>query len=165
MPGKLRNKADTAWHTGTWLGKDTEADESIVQCDGTILKVRAVKRVIPSRQWNTELHKSLNSTPWDPKGKDTTDTGFVLPPSMVASGRIRPPPGLETEVTEEQTEEAKSEEQMVDEDDKESLRSLEQQSTDVRLPQLERVRSPERTNEDELSDDDTIGNTNVKLLH
>ena len=44
---------------------------------------------------------------------------------------------------------------MADEDDKESLRSLEQQSTDVRHPQLERVRSPKRTNEDELSDDDT----------
>ena len=67
------------------LGKDTEADESIVQCEGTVLKVRSVKRVIPSKQWNTDLHKLLNSIPWDPKGKDTTDTDFVLPPSMVAS--------------------------------------------------------------------------------
>ena len=67
---------------GIWLGKDTEADESIVHCEGSVYKVRTVKRVIPSKQWNTELHKSLNSTPWDPKGKDTTDTGFVLPPSM-----------------------------------------------------------------------------------
>ena len=41
---------------------------------------------------------------------------------------------------------------MADEDDKESL---EQQNTDVRFPQLERVRSPKRTNADELSDDDT----------
>ena len=65
------------------------------------------------------------------------------------------PLGLETKVTKEQTEEMKSEEQMADEDDKESTRSLEQQSTDVRHPQLERVRSPKRTNEDELSDDDT----------
>ena len=80
------NKADTAWHTGIWLGKDIEADESIVQCEGTVLKVRTVKRVFPSKQWNIELHKLLNSTPWDPKGKDTMDTGFVLPPSMVASG-------------------------------------------------------------------------------
>ena len=155
VPGKRKNKADTAWHTGIWIGKGTEADESIVQCEGTFLKVRAVKRVIPSKQWNTDLHKLTNSTPWDPKGKDTTDTDFVLPPSMAASGRVSPPPGLETEVTKEQTEEPKSEEQMADEDDKESLRSLEQQSTDVRHPQLERVRSPKRTNEDELSDDDT----------
>ena len=43
---------------------------------------------------------------------------------------------------------------MADEDDKESLRSLEQQITEVRLPQPERVRSPKRTNEDESSDDD-----------
>ena len=156
MPGKLKNKADTAWHTGIWLGKDTEADESIVQCEGTVLKVRTVKRVIPSKQWNTDLHKLR------PKGKDTTDTDFVLPPSMAASGRVRPPPGLDTEVTKEQIEETKSEEQMADEGDKESLRSLEQQSTDVRHPQLERVRSPKRTNEDELSDDDT--REHVKLL-
>ena len=88
----------------------------------------------------------LGSSPWD--------TDFVLPPSMAASGRVRPPPELETEVTKEQAEESKSEEQMADENNKESLRSLEQQSTDVSHPQLERVRSPRRTNEDELSDDD-----------
>ena len=64
---KLKNKAGTAWHTGIWLGKDIEADESLVQGEGTVLKVRTVKGVIPSKQWNTELHKSLNSTPWDPK--------------------------------------------------------------------------------------------------
>ena len=46
MPGKLKSKADSACHTGIWLGKDTEADESIVQCEGTVLKVRTVKRVI-----------------------------------------------------------------------------------------------------------------------
>ena len=73
MPGKLRNKADAAWYTRIWLGKDTEADGSIVHCEGAVYKVRTVERVIPSTQWNTELHKSLNSTPWDPKGKDTTD--------------------------------------------------------------------------------------------
>ena len=61
-------------------------------------KVPTIKRVIPSKQWNTELHKSLNSTPWDPKGKDATDTGS-------ASGRVRPPPGLE--IPEESTEETK----------------------------------------------------------
>ena len=58
---------------------------------------------------------------------------FVLPPSMAASGRVRPPPGWKLRL----------------------LRQLEQQSTDVRHPQLERVRSPQRTNEDKLSDDDT----------
>ena len=41
------------------IGKDTEADESIVQCEGTVLKVRTEKRVIPSKQWNADLHKLL----------------------------------------------------------------------------------------------------------
>ena len=63
-PGKPKNKADIAWYTRNWLGRDTEADESIVYCEGAVHKVRAVKRVIPSKQWNTELHKSLNSTPF-----------------------------------------------------------------------------------------------------
>ena len=70
MPGKLRNKADTAWHTGIWLRKDTKADEPIVHCEGAVYKVRTVQRVIPSKQWYTELHKSLNSTPWDPKTQE-----------------------------------------------------------------------------------------------
>ena len=38
-------------------------------------------------------------TPWDPKGKDTTDTTFVLPPSLGVSGRIRAPLGLERKET------------------------------------------------------------------
>ena len=113
MPEESRNEDDTAWHTGIWLGKDTEADESIVHCGSTVYKVRTVKRITSSRRWNTALHKLLNSTPWNPKDKDTTDTSFVLPPAMIASGRVRPPPGLDTEVIGEHTEETKSEEQMI----------------------------------------------------
>ena len=67
MLEESRNEADTAWHTGIWLGKDTEADESIVHCEGTVRKVRTVKRVISSKRWNTALHKLLTSTPWNPK--------------------------------------------------------------------------------------------------
>ena len=115
MSKESRNEDDAAWHTGIWLGKDTEADESIVHCEGTVYKVCTVKRVISSKRWNIALHKLLNSTPWSPKGKDTTDTSFVLPPAMIASGRVRPPPGLDTEVIGKHTEETKSEEQMISE--------------------------------------------------
>ena len=111
MSGKSRNEDDTAWHTGIWLGKDTEADESIVHCEGTVHKVRAVKRVVSSKRWNAALHRLLNSTPWNPKGKGDADTSFVLPPAMIASGRVRPPPGLDTEVFEEHTKEMRSKEQ------------------------------------------------------
>ena len=38
---------------------------------------------------------------------------------------------------------------------KESLRSLERQDTDVRFPEMERVRSPKRSTEDDLDDEDT----------
>ena len=111
MPEKSRSTDDTACHTGKWLGKDTEADESIVHWEGTIHKVRTVKRVISSKRWNTAQHKLLTSTPWNPKDKDTADTSFVLPPAMIASGRGRPPPGLDTEVFGKHTKETKSEEQ------------------------------------------------------
>ena len=44
---------------------------------------------------------------------------------------------------------------MADDDDKESLRSLERQDTDVRFPEMERIRSPKRSTEDDLDDEDT----------
>ena len=40
MPGKLKDKADTAWLDGIWLGKDTEADESLVFGNGTMQKFK-----------------------------------------------------------------------------------------------------------------------------
>ena len=124
-------------------------------------KVHTVRRVVPSKQWNKTLHKALNVTPWDPKGKDTTDTTFVLPPSLGVSGRIRAPPGLEreeaveTEPMPEANMEAKSEGYSPSHgDDAESLKSLPPETGDVRLPPTERLPHPKRTATDELSDDD-----------
>ena len=159
MPGKLKDKADTAWHEGIWLGKDTEADESLVFGNGTMHKARTVRRVVPSKQWNKKLHQALNVTPWDPKGKDTTDTTFVLPPTLGVAGRIREPPGLELPDTEQAPEaEEKSETDgygpSTPRDDVESLKSLPRE-TDVRHPPTERTPNPKRAASDELSDEDT----------
>ena len=44
---------------------------------------------------------------------------------------------------------------MADDDDKESLRSLERHDTDVRFPEMERGRSSKRSTEDDLDDEDT----------
>ena len=159
MPGKLKDKADTAWHEGIWLGKDTEADESLVFGNGTMHKVRTVRRVVPSKQWNKKLHQALNVTPWDPKGKDTTDTTFVLPPTLGVAGRIREPPGLELPDTEQAPEaEEKSETDgyspSTPRDDVESLKSLPRE-TYVRHPPTERTPNPKRSASDELSDEDT----------
>ena len=88
MPGKLRDKVDTAWYEGIWLGKDTEADESLMFGSGTMHKVRTVRRVVPSKQWNKTLHKALNVTPWDPKRKDTTDT--TCSSAVTGSFRMNP---------------------------------------------------------------------------
>ena len=124
-------------------------------------KVHTVRRVVPSKQWNKTLHKALNVTPWDPKGKDTTDTTFVLPPSLGVSERIQAPPGLEreeaveTEPMPEANMEAKYEGYSPSHgDDAESLKSLPPETGDVRLPPTERLPHPKRTATDELSDDD-----------
>ena len=95
-PGKLREKGNTAWFKGTWLGRDTEADENenIVFNGTEVAKVRTIKWNVPSAQWDRELFLTLASTPWDPKGKSTEDTSFVLPPTLTVTGRMRPPPGL-----------------------------------------------------------------------
>ena len=94
--GKLKEKGDTAWHCGIWLGRDTEADENIVFHENHgVLKARTVRRQVPSKQWNRELLLALGSTPWDPKGKNELDITFVLPPDLGMTGRIRKPPGLE----------------------------------------------------------------------
>ena len=63
FPGNLKEKDDTAWHCGIWLGRDTEADESIVfhEIHG-VLKARTVRRQVPSKQWNRELLHALGST-------------------------------------------------------------------------------------------------------
>ena len=60
MPRKLHDKADTSWYEGIWLGKGTEAAESLVFGQGTMHKVRTVRRVVSSKQWNKTLHKALN---------------------------------------------------------------------------------------------------------
>ena len=95
--GKLKDKGDTAWSTGIWLGRDTEADEHIVSTGTGIIKVRTIKRQVPSKQWDQELFLKLQATPWDPKAKQVIDTSFVLPPTLTSTGRVREPPGLERE--------------------------------------------------------------------
>ena len=79
-PGSLRETGNTAWFKG--LGRDTEADENIVFNGTEIVKVRTIKRNVPSAQWDRELFLTLASTPWDPKGKNTEDTSLVLPSTL-----------------------------------------------------------------------------------
>ena len=83
---------------------------------------------------------------------------------MAASGRVRPP-GLESEVPEEETAEMKTEEKKADDDDKESLSSLERQDTDVRFQKWNGLGSPINGQLRTIWMTKTLGNTNVKLLH
>ena len=158
MPGPLREKGDTAWHTGIWLGRDTEADEHVVFTSQVgIHKVRTIKRQVPSKQWNRELFLKLNSTPWDPKAKNEIDTTFVLPPNLTATRRVREPPGLERNEREYEPSLLGEEQRLPETPDSllEDLESMPPLESETRLPSEPRVRSPKRTRDDrpELPED------------
>ena len=78
-----------------WLGRDTEADANIVFHETqSVLKIRTVKRQVPSVQWDRELRHKMTSTPWDPKCRNDVDTICVLPSNLDVTGRVPPSPGL-----------------------------------------------------------------------
>ena len=91
-------KAFPSWVTGMWLGRDTEADEVIIGTEHGVTKVRTVRRLQPSLQWQKEIVQMFRALPWDPKGegKDAI-TEFVLPQNLTATGRVKEPPGLARE--------------------------------------------------------------------
>ena len=151
MPGPLKEKGDTAWHIGIWLGRDTEADEHVVFTSQVgIHKVKTIKRQVPSKQWNRELFLKLNSTPWDPKAKNEIDATFVLPPNLTVTGRVREPPGLERNEREYEPS-LPGEEQRLPETPDDLLEDLEPMpplESETRLPSEPCVQSPKRTRDD-----------------
>ena len=156
--GKLKDKGDTAWSTGIWLGHDTEADEYIVSTGTGIIKVRTIKRQVPSKQWDQELFLKLQATPWDPKAKQVIDTSFVLPPTLTSTGRVREPPGLERE-TQTGTEDLPMEEThetVTETQDDLKLETLETTETETRLPPETRVRNEKRTAENQELPEDLL---------
>ena len=63
-PGKHYAKIDPAWHLGLWLGKDTLSGETFVSnSGGSVIRVRAVKRLRPSEQFQLPLLQTLKGTP------------------------------------------------------------------------------------------------------
>ena len=144
-PGKLKDKGDTAWSTGIWLGRDT--DEHIVSTGTGITKVRTIKRQVTSKQWDQKLFLKLQATPWDPKAKQVIDTSFVLPPTLTSTGRVREPPGLERE-TQTGTEDLPTEEThetVTETEDDLKLETLETTETETRLPPETKIRNEKRT--------------------
>ena len=155
-PGKLKDKGDTAWSTGIWWGRDTEADEHIVSTGTGTTKVRTIKRQVPSKQWDQKLFLRLQATPWDPKAKQAIDTSFVLPPTLTSTGRVREPPGLERE-TQTGTEDLPTEEthETVTET-QDDLKRLKRLKLKPRLAPETRVRNEKRIAENQELPEDLL---------
>ena len=87
---KTGRKSDPRWETALWLGRDSEADGVIVATSDGVHKVRTVKE--------SGIDQNMRALPRMPKistegfGEQTTD--FVLPGSLMVTGKIRSPPGL-----------------------------------------------------------------------
>ena len=114
--------------------------------------MRTIKRNVPSAQWDCELFLTLASTPWDPKGNNTEDTSFVLPPTLTVTGRMRPPPGLTAPGGSEDTQDLLPEDQGME---TEAFESLPDTGSDLRLPETPRSEPTKRiaTDLDELPEE------------
>jgi len=64
---KGKEKFETRWGTGVWLGIREESGEIFIGTAAGVLKVRSVRRKSsPEEKWNAELFKSLVGVPWEP---------------------------------------------------------------------------------------------------
>ena len=84
-PGKHVNKLQPVWSSGIWLGKDTESDETLVGTTNGVLRVRSIRRLLPSEQFNLELLTSVVGLPWAPQGSSTSVPllrDFLFPPGL-----------------------------------------------------------------------------------
>eukprot|EP00971_Amphidinium_carterae_P352935 6492776-Amphidinium_carterae.1 len=61
-----RAKAEALWERGVFLGKTEKSDEFLVGTAGGLFKVRSVRRLVESRQWDGVMAKGLISFPWAP---------------------------------------------------------------------------------------------------
>ena len=104
--------------------------------------MRTIKGNVPSAQWDRELFLTLASTPWDPKGKNTEDTSFVLPPTLTVTGRMRPPPGLTAPGGSEDTQDVLPEHQGME---TEAFENFLDTGSDLRLPETSRSEPTKRT--------------------
>ena len=63
-PGKHKEKLDDIWSTGVWCGRDTISGENYVSnCHGSVIRVRTIRRLPPSQQYQLEHLEHLNGTP------------------------------------------------------------------------------------------------------
>ena len=56
-------KGDPSYHTGLWLGRDTESGEHIIATNYSVVKARSIRRYSTDERFDLQLLKSLRAVP------------------------------------------------------------------------------------------------------
>ena len=64
VPKKRRAKLEPRWRNGVFLGRAWNSDQNYVGLlDGTVVRARALVRVLPSLRWDAERITKVSGTP------------------------------------------------------------------------------------------------------
>lgn len=153
-PGKHYSKMDPVWSAGLWLGEDTISGEAYVSTElGSVIRVRSVKRLPPSQQYQQQYLDALRGTPEKMRVPNDTnapaespDSDTLLPPQLAITDRMLGPTTTDASTgTEEAATDTTLEEDL---------------SGDLVLPGQEDSVSPEDvadTNRESMDDADIFG--------
>ncbi len=61
------NRLRSAWSLGTWLGREAETNENIVDAAAGVLRARTVKRPLDEMQWEKAPFEAMVCPPWSPQ--------------------------------------------------------------------------------------------------
>ena len=69
-----KDKMNTRWGSGVWLGIREESNEVFVGTDEGVVKCRSIRRKAGQDRWDKDLFNSIKGTPWEPTpGRLTTE--------------------------------------------------------------------------------------------
>ena len=62
-----KDKFDTRWDSGIWLGIREESGEHIIGTEDGVVKARTIRRkAITKDRWDQEMFNKIRGTPWQP---------------------------------------------------------------------------------------------------
>ena len=90
-----KNKLDSRWSDGIWLGHIDESGETIIGTKDGCIKVRSVKRKPVEDRWNYAELEQMQGTPWEPvPGHPEREIKSRV---IIQSGSVEDPPTRESE--------------------------------------------------------------------
>ena len=94
VPKRLRHKLDPRWRVGSFIGRSWNSDQNMILInDGSVVRARAMVRLVESKRWDAERLEHIPMTP-DDLTTATTDATEVAPAPLA---------GLQPDKTEHET--------------------------------------------------------------